>query len=416
MKLNEALPSAVARKLFLMRQCLWEAPRETGSDALYSTVQKLGLLQIDSNRTVERSHYITLFSRVGCYQKADFDKLVYPDCRLTEQWAHVASLIPAEDLASFHPIAVRRRSKALSRRKREILGPRLNSKLGRLLALVNRKGTVMARDINEPDSVSSGDWWRRTPGRTGLEVLFRRGHIFVQRRINFEKLFASTKLFIAGWPKNNFGSRFYDKAQDWVAYRAVRCIGIATLQDVADYYRQSVPDTRLAINRLVSRKRLCQVKVQGWNSPAFVAKADLAIVSKLLESDDESAITTFLCPFDNLIWNRARTERIFGLTYRTQMYRKKSERDAGYFVMPILHKGNIIGTADLRADRAKHTLIVNWIKFSPHLLPDLDALECLSRALVSLATFAECSYVEVVATEPSKVRPILRRKLRKWIS
>ena len=401
------LPGA-ARRLSLLRQGLWRRQTVRSRGRLLDVLRMLGIVQLDSIRTVERSHYLVLFSRVGHYDTKSLDQLLFPDQRIIEQWAHVASLMPIEDLQYYYPVSVARRKQQLSRGNTLALGPNPNKSLRKLLSAVEERGTVICRDIEGLTAGRGSEgWWTRSPTRMGLDVLFRRGHIFVEKRLpNYEKCFASAVMFLDEAQRGGLSKFTESEACEWTVLRTLTCLGAATMSDICDYYRLTIPQARGAVDSLMEKDLVRKAQIAGWNSPVFLRKSDLDMCNLNEVLMSEADITTFLSPFDNLIWSRDRMERLFGVRYRNQMYKRTEERNEGYYVMPILSRGNIVGMIDPKVERQTKTLQISRLDLQAKATVDPQPI---AEALVSLARFTDCQYITFSTLVPLKIRRTFKR-------
>ena len=307
-----------ARTLAVVKQGLHRRPPSAGREALLDAIRRIGLLQLDTINVVARSHYLVLLSRVGLYDPADLDALLYPDRRLFEQWAHAACLIPVEDYRYFAPIIQARRQRALppawiERR----LGDDPQGVLDWVLAEVRERGPLASKDFEDPRA-QRGTWWDWKPAKTALEVLFSRGHLMVDRRESFQRYYdlAERVLPLAGEPPGHTIEGY----RRWATLRSVTCRGVATVAGASDYYRLRKPETRATIQALVQEGALLPVEVEGWGETAYLGPADLPLVKEIEAGEHQPSVTAFLSPFDNLLWERDRVHSLFGFEYTAEMY------------------------------------------------------------------------------------------------
>ena len=393
-----------ARTLALVKQGLHRRPPNTGKPALLDTIRRIGLLQLDTINVVARSHYLVMLSRVGLYDPADLDALLYPDRHLFEQWAHAACLIPVEDYHYFAPVILHRRERPLQVWLLPGLGDNPQQVLDAVLAEVRERGPLASRDFEDPRA-ERGSWWDWKPAKTALEVLFERGYLMVDRRESFQRYYDLAERVLpasAGSP-----SRTVDDWRRWAALRSVACLGVATAAQVSDYYRQQKAAARAALEALVAEKAVVPVAVEGWRDTAYLVPADLALVEEIEAGAHQPMLTAFLSPFDNLIWERRRVRDLFGFDYRIEMYTPAARRQHGYYVLPILHRGRLVGRLDPKADRQSRSLVVRAVYLEPGEVIADDLVAGVAEALREFMAFHGCERLAIERSEPAALGVLL---------
>ncbi|MDE1855430.1 MAG: YcaQ family DNA glycosylase [Candidatus Micrarchaeota archaeon] len=399
----------VVRDLAFMKQRLDKRSKTHDKQAILEIIRRIGLLQIDSINTVERSHYLVVLSRIGPYEKKNLDELLYPDRALFEQRSHANCFIPIESYPFYQPEIASRREAPIRKGKLEKLGRKPDAVLGRVLEDVREKGPLSSMDF-ESDGSRRGGWWNRKPEREALDILWKRGYLAVDRRKSFRCYYDLTERVIPNWLLKEKHS--VDDFKRWTAINGLDAIGIGTVADIADYFRQKPAETRRVLAQLVEEGVATKIKVSGWKENAYALSKDLKLVDKLKKNPLDTCETTLLSPFDNLIWFRERTERLFGLRFRIEMYTPKSERTYGYYSMPILYDKQIIGKADPKADRRSKTLMINNIHLENEVTVDQNLVGELSRSLKEFARFNDCDSIRISKTTPSRLKSKLEEKMR----
>ena len=363
MRRPETLTAATARRVALAAQGFGR-PRPalppTASQAM-RMIDRLGLLQIDSVSAVVRSHYLPLFSRLGPYPSGMLDQLAYDGRRrkLFEYWGHEASLLPVR----LQPMLRWRMARAaagqgtygqLARFARDRRGY-----VDAVLAEIRTRGPLAAGDLAEA-SRGQGGWWGWSDGKTALEFLFWAGAVTTATRRGFERLYDLPERVL---PKPVLALPTPDvaDAQRALLLHAAQALGVATLRDLRDYFRLGVADVPDRLAELVEAGALLAVSVEGWAQPAFLDPA-----ARLPRRIDARAL---LSPFDSLVFERARTERLFGFRYRLEIYTPAHKRTHGYYVLPFLLGDRLVARVDLRSDRAAGCLRV----LATHVEPGADA-------------------------------------------
>jgi uncharacterized protein len=325
--------------------------REPGLAVITAAVRRLGLLQLDSVNVFCRAHYMPLFSRLGPYDKRLLDRIAAHgdgrvDRRLVEYWAHEASLIPVENHRLFHW--------RMDERQRIWAGMRrvLTEHQGLIeetLALVREHGPIRARDTgHERKNPVAGEMWNWHEGKVALEALFFTGEIGAWRRINFERHYDLIERVLP--PEHLADIPPREEAHRELTRIAARALGIATVADLADYWRITARDLAPRIAELVLSGELIPARVVGWDSPAYLwheARRPRAFPARAL-----------LSPFDSLVFFRPRTERLFDFHYRIEIYTPEPKRIYGYYVLPFLLDERLVARVDLKADRQAGVLRV----------------------------------------------------------
>jgi uncharacterized protein len=386
--LTEKLSLAQTRRIALAAQGFGSArPKRVSQTHLKREIDRLGLHQIDSVNVLSRAHYLPAFSRLGAYDRALMDRAAWGPKRarrLFEYWAHEASLLPL----TLHPLLRWRMAEAeagtIGWGSLRVFATERRSEVDAVLDRIRREGPLAASDFEEGKSRSG--WWEWGESKRKLEWLFWAGHITTAtRRNSFERVYDLTERVI---PDEILRLPTPDKASAHRALieRSARALGVATEADLRDYFRTGLADSRAAIGALAEEGILQPVSVAGWRQPAWLHRD-----ARRPRRIDARAL---LVPFDPLIWERARTERLFGFRYRIEIYTPAEKRQYGYYVLPFLLGDRLVARADLKADRKAGRLLVQ----STHLEP--DAPENASAELwKELAKMAE--WLGLHRTEPA---------------
>jgi uncharacterized protein YcaQ len=310
---------------------------------LQQTLDRVGLLQMDSVNVLTRAHYMPMFSRMGEYDPVLLDNAAWEPKRrsLFEYWAHEASLLPM----SLQPHMRWRMARAermegiyggiasVAREKPEFVES--------VYREVEQRGPVAASDLDRANHKGSS-WWDWTETKIVLEYLFWAGRITTATRRGFERAYDLTERVIPAIIRDIPTPAEAD-AQRHLIGIAARALGVATEPDLRDYFRLDVADSKARVAELVEAKRLIPVAVQGWRHPAYL-HADAARPARV-------AARALVSPFDPLVWERDRTERLFGFRYRIEIYTPAHKREFGYYVLPFLLGDRLVARVDLKADR-----------------------------------------------------------------
>lgn len=343
------LSAAEARRVALAAQG-FDRERPRGSpDARHfrRVIDTLGLLQLDYVNVLVPAHFLVIWSRLGNYDRSRFERFVYDKGEYTEQWAHEASIIPA---SSWPLLQHRRRSHQMH--KNNPIRKLRNRKayLDAVLDQVRRDGAVTASDLPPAPGPKRkpGDWHRSIP-RWALEYHFSRGALAVRKRLpNFQRVYDLPERVLA--EQHLQRSLSHEQEIRELLTLAAQALGVATLHDLADYYRMSSRDAAPCVQALVDDGVLSPVEVEGWREAAY-----LSSTARLPRAIGGASL---LSPFDPVVWFRPRAERLFDFHYRIEIYVPASRRKWGYYVLPFRVGDEIVARVDLKADRQSKRLLV----------------------------------------------------------
>ncbi len=345
--------AAEARRIAFAAQGFDRARPGAAPDARHfrRIIDNLGLLQLDFVNVLMPAQYLMIWSRLGAYDRARFDRFVYgkgtSKGSCTEQWAHEASIVPT----SAWPLLAHRRA-CFTPWKNSPIAKMRNSKqyLRQILQQVERDGGVTASDLPPLPGPKRqpGDWHRSIP-RWALEYHFGCGALTVANRMpNFQRVYDLPERVI---PEEHLHSNFSDAdASRELLRRAAGALGIASLRDLADYYRMTARDASPYVEELAAAGELQPVLVEGWDEPAYLsanARSPRCIPG-----------ASMLSPFDPIVWFRPRAERLFNFHYRIEIYVPEAKRKYGYYVLPFRIGDEIVARVDLKADRKNGKLLV----------------------------------------------------------
>ncbi|MEB5933295.1 winged helix-turn-helix domain-containing protein [Pseudomonas mosselii] len=397
-----SLSLAQARRLALSAQGFGKSPGGPPTPAsLTRMFQRLGVVQIDSVNALVRSHYLPLFSRLGDYPHDLLDQLAWGprrQRRLFEYWGHEASLLPL----ALYPMMRWRMAHAADGkgiyRQLAVFGRERREVIERVLAAVRDQGALGAGSLSTREE-RAGPWWDWSEEKHALEWLFAAGEVTVAGRRGFERLY--------DLPERVLPATLLEQAQpneaeahQGLLLHAAGALGVATEQDLRDYFRLSPQQSKAALAVLVEDGRLQACTVQGWKQPAYVAG-----VPRVPRRIEASAL---LSPFDSLVWARERTERLFDFRYRLEIYTPAHKRVYGYYVLPFLYRERIAARVDLRAERAHGRLAVHAVHEEPAGL-DGEGYLALAANLQRLAAWLGLERVQLNCprAEGSRLRQAL---------
>lgn len=366
----ERLTRAQARRAVLRASGLDrrrpDRPEPAGTRALQQVVDRLGLLQVDSVNVLARAHLVPVYARAGAWDVAALQRATgRAPRRLVETWAHEASLVPP---ATFRDLGFKH---AANRRRVEPDGvpPAFAAELDRVLAVLDERGPSTARQVQEvlgDDRGRTEAWgWAWTTTKRALEHLFYVGELTTAGRTpQFERRYDRPDRVL---PRDVLAAPAPDEpaARRRLVEVAARAQGVASVRCLADYWRTGVEPTRTAVAELVEEGVLVPVEVEGWRGP-LVRHRDSTVPRRV-------DARTLVSPFDPLVWERTRTETLFDLRYRIEIYTPAHARVWGYYVLPFLLGDRLVALVDLKADRTSGLLLVHAAHRAPGPAGDVAA-------------------------------------------
>lgn len=399
---SDTLSREEARRIALAAQGLAKAKRNGQANwtRIENAIAAMGLLQIDSVNVLVRSHYLPVFSRAGHYAQATLDQRTFAKRkrRMFEYWAHEASLLPLE----LQPLMRWRMARARG-------GDGVYSHLSRfardnkayvksVLDHVKTHGATAVSDLADPGG-RTGHWWGWKKGKIALEYLFDIGAVTAATRINFERIYDLTERVIPADILNLPAPAETDAMRELIDVSG-KALGVASEADLRDYFRLPVDGFKKALPALIEAGQLRPVTVEGWRPKAYLHAEAI-----LPRKTDASAL---LSPFDPMVWERSRAERLFDFRYRIEIYTPAHKRTFGYYVLPFLHRGRIAARVCLKSDRAASVLRANSVHREAH----ADAADTASALAGELSLMARWLRLErVEAGERGDLAPTLREAL-----
>ena len=401
-ELTLSLPAA--RALHLAAQGLLQPRRRKAQKAdVLQAIRCMGVLQIDTIHVVARSPYLVLWSRLGDYPQPWLEEHL-AEGALFEYWAHEACFVPIEDYRLMRhrmvdPSAMgwKYNEKWLKERRQEV---------DSVLAHVREKGPVRSSDFERKDG-QAGGWWEWKPEKRSLEVLFTTGELMIARRHNFQRVYDLAERVLPGWDDKRMPAM--EETRRELALKTVRALGLAKSAWVADYYRTKPP--RLDLDALVDDGELLRARVDGWKEPVYI-HPDLADLAQAAADGGLSATaTTILSPFDPVVWDRRRAQELFNFDYRLECYTPAEKRRYGYFTLPILRRGALVGRLDAKAHRRSGIFEVKFVALEPGVKVTDRFTRDVAGALQRLANWHECPQVQVARSEPAPFAELLQAAL-----
>jgi uncharacterized protein YcaQ len=376
-----------ARRIALRAQGLLGAPDRRGG--VRGVLRHLGAVQLDTISVLARSHELVPYARLGAVDRRTVESAYWSsdagDAHAFEYWSHAACILPVEEWPHF---AFRRRAYRAHPQWHHELG---DGAYERVLKQLRAEGPLTATELG--GAKNGGEWWDWSESKVAVERALMYGDVVCTRRRGWKRVYDLAERAIPA-------DLQHEDLSDTECVRrlvalAGRSLGVGTREDIADYHRLK----NAQVDEVIADSGLVPVKVAGWGKPAWADPSALATVPRGRHR------TTLLSPFDSLVWDRPRTERVFGFTHRLEAYVPKHKRVHGYFAMPLLSGGRLLGRAD--PAREGTTLVARHAS-----LESAKAVPAMARALGEAASWVGCTEVRVDRTSPAELHKPLLDALR----
>jgi uncharacterized protein YcaQ len=355
---------------------------------------------------VARSPYLVLWSRLGDYEPRWLDELL-EEGAIFEGWSHAACFLPIEDFGYYRRLKLNAIESKVWPVKWAVKWLQEHPDvIERVRAHLRENGAVRSAEFENQSHVPGG-WWNWKEEKDALESLLLTGELMVARRQNFQRVYDLRERVLPAW--DDAGMPSLEEARRAFALEAVRALGVTKAGWVADYFRTPMRDTLPVVRDLAAAGLLHTVEVEGWDGPGYVHPASLPLVERALAGDLAPTRTTLLSPFDPVVWDRARALELFGFDYRIECYTPAPKRRYGYFSLPILHRGALVGRLDAKAHRAAGRFEVKTLHLEPG-VPITDQLVAdLADALRACAAWHRTPEVEVRWSDPPELAAAISR-------
>ena len=357
---------------------------KASASELNFVMDAMKVVQLDAVPIVVRTQYLPFFSRLGNYDMSLYEEIAYKEDQWFELWAHEASIAPVKNEPFFRFIKERAKRgdtwKGLYKVARE--EPEY---VKTVLKEVEQRGPLEAKHLNDPRYLNQSGWGSRSVGQLALNWLYRIGEVGIRRGKNFEKKYDLITNIVPSEVLSRPSPTEEESLKELYLW-AASAMGVASARDIQDYFRTRSANTPTLLAELVEEGLLRKVAVEGWGLESF-APSDFGTLKQI-------SPTCLLSPFDPITWNRERLRRIFNFDYKLEIYKPKSKREFGYYVMPFMHNGQIVARVDLANRRQTGVLEILGAFCEPSL--DRQAIsKPLWEEISLLATFVGCSAIEI---------------------
>ncbi len=388
---------------------------------LMTAIRRMGLLQIDTISVVARSPYLVLWSRLGEYPLVWLEELL-AEGHLFEYWSHAACFLPREDFPIYrrsmleYAERMNTQESVAGRWWEGIPDSESREVIERVLNSVRQNGAKRSAHF-EREEASNAGWWNWKPEKLALERLFYAGTLMIARRDGFQRVYDLQERVAPAWTDAHALTR--EAGTREMILKAVKALGVAQAKWVSsyfpDYLRRSGSKqviTRL-LNELAAEGELFPVQAEGWKEPAYTHPEHQAMIQNVREEGLRSNITTLLSPFDPLVSDRERALSVFGFSYRIEVYTPAAKRQFGYFTLPILHNGELIGRLDAKAHRKDGLLEVRKLHLEAEVKPSARLAKALAETLIDFAQWHKTPEIVTRHSDPPEFLAMLDAALKR---
>ena len=401
------LSITAARNVHLAAQGLLNPPKQRADkDAVLKTIQNMGVLQIDTISVVARSPYLVLWSRLGDYQSEWLEQHL-EEGKLFEYWSHEACFLPIESFGRY-------RHQMLNP---ESMGWKFNqtwlkenaSHVRQILKHIKEFGACRSADFERTDG-KSGGWWEWKPEKRSLEVLFTTGKVMVARRQKFHRVYDLTERVHPHWnDQRDLGNLLDDQRQQ--VLDAVKALGICKASWIADYFRMKKLAPEIQAENLYQLGLLQKIAVKGWDEVAYFHPQHQGLIEQTFAGQLRATHTCFLSPFDPVVWDRKRASELFDFDYRLECYTPEAKRQFGYFTLPILRRGKLIGRIDAKAHRKIGVMEVKALHLENGVSVSDAIAKDLAKALQAFADWHKTPQVQIKRCDQLDLKAALQLAL-----
>ncbi len=371
--------------------------RKAGKADVLTAIRQIHNLQIDTISIVARAHQHILWSRLGSYQTKWLDEL-HSEGQLFEYFSHAVCLLPIEDYPLFRSLML---EKFIGWDNIRDWGNNNTAILDQILSHIHQNGSVRSSDFESKES--RGTWWDWKVEKVALEHLYYRGDLMIARRERFQRVYDLRERVLPTWDDTQAPE--YSVAVKELTRKAIKALGIASNTWAANYFYLKKAETAAAIEQLLAEGIIFPVSIEGVKGgPFFVHKDNETLLEAALANQLTATHTSILSPFDPLISDRARTKELFDFEYSIECYTPAPKRKYGYFILPILHRGRLIGRLDAKAWRKEGRLQVISLFLEPGISINAGLIKALAKTLRAYASWQGLDSVVIDWTDSETLR------------
>jgi len=407
---NTTYPLKAIRALALHTQNLDKPPRtRPDAETIYSTIQKIGWVQIDTLQMVRRAQYVTLWSRLGSYDVADFDRLMFDDGntspdngrRLFEFWMHAACIIPFTHYRHRMPLMRNYRNGKSGWRRDWGKLPENIELMNKVMAHIHSNGGARPADF-EDRKKRRGTWWAWDSTKLALEHLYNQGDLTISNRIKFQRIYDIPERVLPHWVDTTEPAE--EEAHCHLLDYSMKAIGVCTPAQVGDYFHMKRNESRPIIEQFIKDGTFVEIEAElsdGNSSALLVHRDNMPLLEKAADGALPSRHTTFLNPFDSLFWAKDRDMQVWNFRQILEAYKPEPIREWGYFCLPILHQGKLVGRFDPKLERKTRTLRLKKLYLEPGVRPTNKLASSVARTMRDFLAFHDATDLAIEHSQPA---------------
>ena len=366
-----------------------------GDDDVYDAVRRVGWLQLDTLQVVNRAQYVTLWSRLGDYDAETLDRLAFdggaasPDNarRLFEYWAHAACLIPLAEYRRFIPMMRRRRRGRGGWHRKWASDPDNRRLTQTILAKIRADGAGKPSDFRT-EKKTPGAWWNWDDAKIALEHLYDVGELAIANRVNFQRVYDARERVLPRWVDTSEPSE--EEAFKRLLEISMKALGVCEPAQVGDYFHMKRTEAKPLVESLIADGAFVQVRAtlaDGEARDMLIHRDDRRPLDMAADGAIKPRRTTFLSPFDSLFWARGRDERFWKFNQILECYKREPDRIWGYFCLPILDGGRLVGRFDPKMERKTGVMRIKSLHLEPGVRPSARLAASVARAMRDFMRF-----------------------------
>jgi len=395
-----SITQETVRTAILTAQGLLSSPENPAQkDDLLPIIQQMGYLQIDTIQVVRRSQNLVLWSRLGDHEPSWLDE-IHAEGSLFEYYAHALCYLPIDDYPIFRGLILNDDRTGNNRQNWAQDHPEI---LAKVRSAIAESGPVSSSDFASK-TIATG-WGDVKEEKLALERMFASGELMVAYRERFRRFFDLRERVLPDW--DDADALDAAPALETLVLKAIKALGVAREDWIASYYYLLKTGLSQVLADLAAQGRIIEVQVSGWESPAYIHPDQLDMVREAARGDLISTHTTFLSPFDPLVSDRDRVLSLFDFEYRMESYTPVKDRKFGYFCLPILHKGRLVGRLDPKAHRKEKSLEIKNLYLEEGVVVDDELVDALKDTLAQFAAWHKMKSVTITASDPSYLKEVL---------
>ena len=394
-------------------------PRNPGLEDVYSAVERVGWVQIDTLQVVNRAQYLTLWSRLGVYDTNHFDSLLFdggstsPDNnrRLFEYWTHAACVIPLAEYRFLMPMMRRHASGGAGWRRTWASDPENARLLESVMARIEADGAARPADFRTGKK-RSGTWWSWDAAKIALEHLYNVGEIAISNRVNFQRVYDIRDRVLPSWV-----DRIEPTEEDTFRHLleiSMKSLGVCAPAQVGDYFHMKRTESKPFIDALIAAGVFVPVLgalADRGTHELIVHRDNLPLLDQAADGDLRPRRTTFLSPFDSLFWARDRDMSLWKFQQVLECYKRAPDRIWGYFCLPVLDRDRLVGRLDPKLERAAGVLRLKKLYLEPGVRPSARLAASMARAMRDFMRFHDAHDLVIEHSDPPDFGPKLMAAL-----